>query len=212
MPVPGIHLDNDEKDETTIEDALSAIQLAAWQGDLVNASRLLENGVDPNEAPRGWYGKTALQAAALQGHVEIVKLLLEAGASVDAPGGNNGGRAALALAAWAGHETTVELLLNAGADVNLPPHRYVGRTPLQAAAEFGSLSIVERLVKAELRSHSSTSCGGKWTWGCCQFLAGIWRKREFSILPQWRHHSTSGRCSFWECTCGARAARRWSRC
>jgi ankyrin repeat protein len=75
MPIPGIHLDGDEEDESTLEDALSALQLAAWQGDLVNASRYLKQSADPNETPRGWYGKTALQAAALQGHVEIVKLL-----------------------------------------------------------------------------------------------------------------------------------------
>ncbi|KAF2828915.1 ankyrin [Ophiobolus disseminans] len=148
MPVPGILLDKDEQDKSSLKDALSPLQLAPWQDDLSTVTILLKQGANPNEEPRGWYGKTALQAAALQGHVKIAKLLLEAGAIVDAPGGNNGGCAALALAAGAGHDAAVESLLNAGADVNLPPHRYMGCTPLQAAAEFGKLSIVKTLVAA----------------------------------------------------------------
>lgn len=50
-------------------------------------SELLREGANPNEPPKGWYGKSALQAAAVAGHLPIIRLLLDAGAEVDAPGG-----------------------------------------------------------------------------------------------------------------------------
>ena len=135
-------------DQTFLEDPSSAttedsetwtpLQLAASNGTFSDTSTLLSRGHDPNEPPKGFYGKTALQAACARGELPIIQTLLSAGAMTNAPGGNNGGRTALCVAASAGHEDVCDLLIEDwGADVNSPPHRYMGRTPLQAACEGG---------------------------------------------------------------------------
>ncbi|KXT05032.1 hypothetical protein AC578_10286 [Pseudocercospora eumusae] len=137
------------EDDDDIDDAeaWTELQLAASQGDIVLVSRLLKQGREPNEPPKGFYGRTALQAAAISGHLEVVNALIDSGSLIDAPGGNNGGRAALALAAGSGHEAVVLRLLQADANVNLQAHKYMGRTPLQAAGEGGNLAIVKLLLE-----------------------------------------------------------------
>jgi hypothetical protein len=40
MPVPGIHFEEDEEDEYTADDALTPLQLAAWQGETATVSTL----------------------------------------------------------------------------------------------------------------------------------------------------------------------------
>lgn len=80
----------DEPDE---ENTWSPLQLAAAKGDLSEVQRLLAHDiVDPNEPPKGYYGKSALQAASSSGNLDVVEALLAAGADVDAPGGNNGAK------------------------------------------------------------------------------------------------------------------------
>lgn len=118
----------DERDD---ENTWSLIQLAAARGDLLQVKWLLgQPSADPNESPKGYYGRTALQAASSNGHFAVVETLLAAGADVDAPGGNNGGQTALALASGAGHLNIVRYLVSAGADINHPPYRYYGRNTL----------------------------------------------------------------------------------
>jgi ankyrin repeat protein len=119
---PGAEIQITE-DETENEDTFTALQLASASGKIARVAELLAAHANPNEAARGWYGKTALQAASLHGHLSVVEILLSSGAMVDAPGGNNGGLNALTLAAGFGHLEIGERLLYAGADVNFPADR-----------------------------------------------------------------------------------------
>ena len=74
----------EEEDEAPDEgDIWTPLQLASSEGDLARVIDLLEQGASPNEAPTGYYGKTALQAASLKGHIAIVDALLKAEVEVD---------------------------------------------------------------------------------------------------------------------------------
>ena len=85
----------------------TALYRAAKRGDTIGVRRLLSNGSDPNDAPKG---VTALIAAATRGHTPIIRMLLDAGAQPD--------WYALQVAAFGNHPEAVRLLLSAGAPVD----------------------------------------------------------------------------------------------
>ena len=122
----------------------SALIVAAGEGHLDVAKRLLQENADPNATV--WYGKTALHEAARGGHLEVVERLLQANANVNAT--TSYGRTALELAAIGGHVDVIERLLQEKADVNAVAAKHFGRTALQAAADGGHLKVVERLRAA----------------------------------------------------------------
>jgi hypothetical protein len=92
----------------------SAIQGAAYFGNVEMVEYLLSNGADVNLAG-GEYG-CALQAAAIQDYDRVVEVLLEHGANVNAEGGEYG--AAIIAAAGNARWTSLKLLVEKGADVN----------------------------------------------------------------------------------------------
>lgn len=91
----------------------SALQVAAFRGNIAIARLLLERGADVNL--RGGEGNTPLKTAAEQGNVELAKLFLDAGADLEYAGGIDGGTA-LCMAADRGHPDVVRLLLDRGSD------------------------------------------------------------------------------------------------
>jgi hypothetical protein len=50
-----------EEEDSDDESTWSPLQLASQTGNLTLVSDLLSKGVNPNEPPKGWYGKSALQ-------------------------------------------------------------------------------------------------------------------------------------------------------
>src|SRR5271156_370064 len=75
---------DDIKEDIDDEHIWSPLQTAASQGESDQVLKLLTiDGADPNEPPKGYYGKTALQAASVGGHLSVVEILLSAGAEVD---------------------------------------------------------------------------------------------------------------------------------
>lgn len=90
----------------------TALMIAAFNGEVIAASRLIEQGAEVNRP--GW---TALHYAATSGSLPIVRHLLEHSAYIDAESPNK--TTPLMMAARAGHEKIVRLLLEEGADVLL---------------------------------------------------------------------------------------------
>jgi hypothetical protein len=85
------------------------LMIAALQGDLKNARRLVELGAQVNRP--GW---TPLHYAATGGHVAMTRWLLEESAYIDAESPN--GTTPLMMAARQGRQSIVELLISEGAD------------------------------------------------------------------------------------------------
>lgn len=65
---------------------LTALQVAAYKGDLEVASLLLSRGADVNAPACKVGGGTALAIAAREGHMDMVRFLLKSGAAVPAAG------------------------------------------------------------------------------------------------------------------------------
>jgi len=114
----------------------------AEKGDVISISKLLNNGVDPNEQDsRGW---NPLMFAAAENKVEVVGLLIEHGANPNLI--NYLGRTALMYASRYGYTQIVQLLLKAGANPNSTDE--FGNFPsLLVAAENGHLNVVELLLE-----------------------------------------------------------------
>lgn len=123
---------------------------AARDGNLKEARRILDSGVDVNLA--GEDGATALHDAAHEGHARVIALLIERGADLKARTVNFGdgdgityGVTPLHFAALNGHKQVVSLLIKHGADVNACDD--AGMTPLHYAATWGRTTTAKLLLE-----------------------------------------------------------------
>ena len=112
----------------------TALQAAAFNGNIGMVVSLLKAGSEINERAHGNDGQTALYAATNAGQVSMVELLIQSGVNIDAPGCNSiiFPRPALLIAVERNDYTLVELLLNSGANPNTPAFGYHGITLLEA--------------------------------------------------------------------------------
>ncbi|XP_043797475.1 transient receptor potential channel pyrexia-like isoform X3 [Apis laboriosa] len=110
---------------------VTAVQLAAWQGEIELLDLFYKNGADINATDK--IGRCALFHAAHRGNYEVVNWLLEHGAYTEnkLPTPKCWGRTAMHQAVKNNHPEVVKLLVNAGADVNARDDR--GITPLLLA-------------------------------------------------------------------------------
>lgn len=114
---------------------------AASAGDVIEARRLIENGLG-NVNERGVMANTPLHRAARHGHKDVAELLIEKGADVNAR--NDNGETPLHLAARHGSIEVVRLLVSKGADLNAADVR--GITPLCYAEDVGQDEIAAWLI------------------------------------------------------------------
>lgn len=118
------------KDAHTL-DLLTAIDRE--QSDVVQ--RLLDSGIDPNEAPVPagieLEGAYPLHLAVVKGNKEIVQILLENGAKIDLKARNKDEAPPLSWAAFFGQKDMVLLLIESGATMNVVDANRL--TPLDAA-------------------------------------------------------------------------------
>lgn len=106
----------------------TALHLAALEGRLAEARKLVSQGADVN-ATAGW-GRTPLHEAAAGGHLDVARMLLDHGAAVDA--GTGQGLTPLGTAVLEGRLQMAELLLSKEAD---PNHELIrGKTLLHVAS------------------------------------------------------------------------------
>jgi hypothetical protein len=124
-------------------DGISALYIAAQEGNLEVVKILLDYGVlaEVNQDRRNI--ATPLYMAAQNGHSEVVKILLASGAAVNQATLN--GVTPLVVAAQEGHLEVIKILLASGAAVN-QARRVDGVTPLFMAAQNGHLEVVYVLL------------------------------------------------------------------
>ncbi len=133
-------LDNGADPDRQSTDGVTAMYIAAGQGQDGVVALLLERGVDPDPVPDHGpvVGATPISAAAHGGHPSTVRMLAEAGADVDSHDGD--GWTPLMGAAWAGSRQTVEYLVSKGADPKA--RNNVGSTALDLAVQKGRADVV----------------------------------------------------------------------
>jgi ankyrin repeat protein len=128
-------------DEPVRADGTTALQVAAFEGDIEEAKRLLKAGADVRAQNN--YGASAMKLAADSGNTEMIALLLKAGADPESP--NADGETSLHLVARAGNVEAAKLLLKAGAKVD-PRESFGGQTPLMWAVARRHPEMVELLA------------------------------------------------------------------
>lgn len=128
-------------DEPRKPDGSTPLMSAAFEGDVAEAARLLEQGADVKAINS--YGVDAMQLAADTANTELIRLLLKAGADPQSP--NADGESALHLVARSGKVEAAKLLLKAGAKVEAR-EQFGGQTPLMWAAARRHPEMVELLL------------------------------------------------------------------
>ncbi|KAI9771411.1 MAG: hypothetical protein M1839_002801 [Geoglossum umbratile] len=118
------------------------LDIAIENGDVIAASRLIEQGADVESL--GYDGLTLLHRAAWYNSGDIIKLLLSRGAHPEIT--TPDGWTPLHCAARATRETSVRMLLNAGANVTARTDN--GQTPLHKSCQGGSEEVVQLLITA----------------------------------------------------------------
>ena len=121
--------------------AWTALQFAAFGGQLETAKLLLERGADVQAIAQTKFRNTPLQIALLTGQLEVARLLVAKGADVNAKQAE--GFTALHTAAELGSEPLIRLLVDAGADVNAKAED--GRRPLDVALRDNRSEAAELL-------------------------------------------------------------------
>jgi ankyrin repeat protein len=135
-------------------DNWTPLHRAAWNGQLVVARYLLENGANVDQQSAN-DRKTALILAAAQGHKSMVELLLAKGASPNAK--DQFGVTALHEAAAKGFVTVIEVLLANKAGLESPDNS--GETPLHRAVNAGQAAVVETLLKRGANANTARNNG-----------------------------------------------------
>jgi ankyrin repeat protein len=122
-------------------DGSTPLMQAAFEGDVAQAKRLLNNHADVNAV--NLYGVNAMLLAAEASNTALIELLLKAGAKANSA--NPDGETALHLVARAGNIEAAKLLLQAGAKVDAR-ETFGGQTPLMWAAARRHAPMVELLA------------------------------------------------------------------
>jgi ankyrin repeat protein len=122
-------------------DGSTPLQWAVYNGDVIEARRLLRAGANVSLANN--YGATPMSLAAEVGHADMLKVLLEAGASADSP--NADGQTALMAVARTGNVAAAQLLLDHGAAVDAK-EKFGGQTALMWASARRHPKMMELLV------------------------------------------------------------------
>lgn len=130
------------KQNDTCNDILQNIFEAVKIAELEAVRKLIQNGVDVNEADSD--GVTPLNLAAASGFEDIVLVLLNAGADITLK--DRFGFNALLTAAFFGRTDVVKILITHGAA--LEEREKVGFTALHLAAQEGRLRTVTMLLTA----------------------------------------------------------------
>lgn len=124
----------------------TALQLAAFGGQVDTIKLLLQHGADVNAIAKTKFKNTPLQIALLSRQEEVAQFLVANGADVNAT--QNGGFTAMHEAAQQGSVSLIQMLLKAGADINSKTDK--GATPLDVAIQH------DRTQNAEfLRQHGA---------------------------------------------------------
>ncbi|KUM61479.1 hypothetical protein ACN42_g5642 [Penicillium freii] len=125
----------------------SALDAAAWGGQIDIVNFLIHNGADANlMLTSGYYG-SALAAAAWGGNKGIVSSLIQNGADVNLMLTSGYYGSALAAAAFEGHKDVIHILIQDGANVNLMLSSGDYGSALTAAAFYGHEEIVNFLIE-----------------------------------------------------------------
>jgi ankyrin repeat protein len=133
-------------------DGTTPLQVAAFEGDLAEAQRLVKAGADVRAINA--YGVNAMQLAADSANTGLIALLLKAGADPESP--NADGETALHLVARAGNVDAARLLLKAGAKVD-PVEGFGGQTPLMWAVARRHPAMVELLISKGARVNARST-------------------------------------------------------
>ncbi|KAJ5415114.1 hypothetical protein N7465_003809 [Penicillium sp. CMV-2018d] len=125
----------------------SALDAAAWGGQIDIVKLLVENGADANlMLTSGYYG-SALTAAAWGREIDIVHFLIQNGADANLMLTSGHYGSALAAAAWGGNKVIVSSLIQNGADVNLMLTSGYYGSALAAAAFEGHKDVIHILIQ-----------------------------------------------------------------
>ena len=137
---------------TRLSDGSTALQWAAYRGDIAEVRRLIRAGADVTLANN--YGATAMSIAAEAGNAEVIRLLLKAGANPDSL--NADGQTALMAVARTGNVEAAKELVRAGAHVNAREH-WGDQSALMWAAAQRQPEMVRFLVRshAEINARSA---------------------------------------------------------
>ena len=127
-------------------DGSTALQWAAYGGDVDEVRRLIAAGADVNA--RNDFGASAMSVAAAAGNAAVIQALLKGGADPESP--NTEGQTALMAVARTGSVEAARALLKAGADVNAK-ERWGGQTALMWAASQRQPEMIRVLLKAGAR-------------------------------------------------------------
>lgn len=149
------------------QEQVTALLLAATEGDLGSLQVLLEMGVDKEAT--GHKRRTALAQASANGQNLAVKTLLVAGANIEASSIGEaidiffaksstftGGATALTIASANGHNLVVKTLLAAGADIE---SSQIHDTALANASRYGQTLVVKTLITAGANIEASINDG-----------------------------------------------------
>ncbi|KAK3262733.1 hypothetical protein CYMTET_28428 [Cymbomonas tetramitiformis] len=115
--------------------------VAVGRGDVVEAGRIIDGGVNVNAVDQN--SSTVLHLAAQQGGLDMVQLLLRKGADAQAKGKNN--NTPLHLAAHNGHPELVRMLISGGALVEGINKNH--NSPLHLAAAKVHMNVAEILLE-----------------------------------------------------------------
>jgi ankyrin repeat protein len=142
-PAPGPMLEPTPADDG--QDVGELLLIAATEGDLAAAARLLAVGADPNISHGTVAQCTALCMASAHGHLDVARLLLDGGADPSRAAGD--GFTPLLGAALKGHPEVLQLLLARGAAMDAVQPDSVF-TAFHAACFHNQPECAEALIRA----------------------------------------------------------------